>query len=98
MPDIAGPTDGSGGARDDRVRAALAEATRRYEARHARSAQLHAEARQYLPGGNTRTVLHDPPFPIAIRRGEGHLLFDEDGHEYVMLYSFRSTRPLGLYC
>ena len=67
--------------REEHLHAALAEAVQRYKERHPRSAGLHAEALDSLPGGNTRTLLYQPPFPVFISRGEGHLVFDEDGHE-----------------
>ena len=38
-----------------------------------------------LPGGNTRTVLNHPPFPLTFVRGEGATLTDADGHEYIDL-------------
>lgn len=61
--------------------ALLQAAVQRYEARNPRSKALHLDAAESLPGGNTRTLLHERPFPIAIARGEDHRLFDEDGHE-----------------
>ena len=67
--------------REEQLLAALADAVERYRQRNPRSAALHAEALDSLPGGNTRTLLYQPPFPVFISRGEGHLLFDEDGHE-----------------
>ena len=36
-----------------------------------------------MPGGNTRTVLHVPPFPLTIVRGEGAHIWDADGHVYL---------------
>jgi glutamate-1-semialdehyde 2,1-aminomutase len=36
-----------------------------------------------MPGGNTRTTVHQPPFPLTILRGEGARVTDADGHEYV---------------
>jgi glutamate-1-semialdehyde 2,1-aminomutase len=64
---------------------ALQEAETRYRARHPGSAARHAEAARYMPGGNTRTVLHYTPFPLAWVRGRGNRLFDIDGLEYVDL-------------
>ncbi len=40
-------------------------------------------AEQYLPGGNTRTVLHYEPFPLSMDKGEGAELIDLDGHRYL---------------
>ena len=36
-----------------------------------------------MPGGNTRTTLHNSPFPLTVVRGEGCRLWDADGHEYI---------------
>lgn len=63
--------------------AALAEAEARYTAANAASAARHAEARSAMPGGNTRTVLHYGPFPLTWTKGEGAILTDIDGHQYV---------------
>lgn len=63
--------------------AAIAEAEARYTAANPESAARHAAARQPMPGGNTRTVLHYSPFPLAWAKGEGAILTDFDGHDYV---------------
>ena len=65
----------------------LDEATRDVEARYVAAnpkskARFEAAART-MPGGNTRTVLHYDPFPVAIDKGEGARLTDIDGHTYV---------------
>ena len=38
-----------------------------------------------LPGGNTRSVLHFDPFPLAFARGEGAHLWSLDGDRYTDL-------------
>lgn len=63
---------------DEAVRAAEAE----FAASNPVSARRHAEASQSMPGGNTRTVLHYSPFPLAIARAHGSTLVDADGHSY----------------
>ena len=62
---------------------ALAQAREHYIARRPVGAQMHAEAREVMPGGNTRTVLYHPPFPLRIARGAAQRVVDVDGHEYV---------------
>jgi glutamate-1-semialdehyde 2,1-aminomutase len=62
---------------------AVAEARARFAAKRPRSAALHAQAREVLPGGNTRSVLAYAPFPAAMARGEGCRLWDLDGHAYL---------------
>lgn len=61
---------------------ALADALGRFVAKHGTSQKLYESALDSLPGGNTRTALHTAPFPIYMRKGQGHLLYDEDGNEY----------------
>lgn len=61
----------------------LLAAQQRYEDRNPESKRLHQEATQYLPGGNTRSVLHTSPFPICIKAGHDNRLIDHDGHESV---------------
>lgn len=65
--------------------ARLAEAEARYVAANPASRRLHEERAHYMPGGNTRTTIHQPPFPLTIVRGEGACVTDADGHEYVDL-------------
>lgn len=64
---------------------ALADVEARYIAANPRSQARHAEARQWMPGGNTRSVLHYDPFPLGILRGEGARLYDLDDHDYLDL-------------
>ncbi len=63
--------------------AALIEARERYVAANPKSLARHVESVAVMPGGNTRTVLHYDPFPVAMARGEGSRLWDQDGHEYL---------------
>lgn len=64
---------------------ALTDARAHYVAQRPIGARLHAEAREVMPGGNTRTVLYHPPFPLRIARGAAQRVVDVDGHEYVDL-------------
>ena len=47
-----------------------------------------------MPGGNTRSIIHVPPFPLTIVRAEGARITDADGHEYV---DFLGEYTAGLY-
>ena len=58
---------------------------REFADRNPESARLHDEARTVLPGGHTRTILNHEPFPLTFVRGEGAVLVDADGHDYVDL-------------
>lgn len=59
------------------------EAHARYIDSHAKSADLHRRAREVLPGGNTRSVLHFEPFPFRVASAQGQRLTDVDGHDYI---------------
>jgi glutamate-1-semialdehyde 2,1-aminomutase len=73
---------------------ALAEAEARYVAANPESHRLHEERARFMPGGNTRTTIHQPPFPLTIVHGEGARITDADGHEYV---DFLGEYTAGLY-
>lgn len=61
----------------------LAEARNAYVARNPRSAALHEEARQTMPGGNTRTALHFAPFPLYVAHSRDAQVTDVDEHDYL---------------
>ncbi|HUB48274.1 MAG TPA: aspartate aminotransferase family protein [Acetobacteraceae bacterium] len=76
------------------IDAALTEAKEAYVAGNPRSLARYVEATAVMPGGNTRTVLFYPPFPLAMTRAEGCRLWDMDGAEYV---DFLGEYTAGLY-
>jgi glutamate-1-semialdehyde 2,1-aminomutase len=61
---------------------ALAEEEARFIAANPRSRERALAAAAVMPGGNTRTVLHYTPFPLAFAKGEGATVTDLDGHTY----------------
>src|SRR4029079_9472782 len=71
------------------------EKRRAFAARNPESARLHEEARRFLPGGHTRTILSHEPFALTFVRGEGAVLTDADGHEYVDLLGDYTAGLLG---
>lgn len=73
---------------------AIADARRRYADANPKSKAAHEAAAAFLPGGNTRTVLHFEPFPLTMIGGEGAELIDLDGHRYL---DFVSEYSAGLY-
>ncbi|KAK0713473.1 pyridoxal phosphate-dependent transferase [Lasiosphaeria miniovina] len=73
---------------------ALATAEARFIANNLRSKQLHELAVGVLPGGNTRSLLHTPPFPLSMKQGKGGYVWDEDSHKYV---DFVGELSAGLY-
>lgn len=61
---------------------AIADARSRYVAANPLSQAADEKAERYLPGGNTRSVLHFSPFPLTMVGGDGAELTDLDGHRY----------------
>jgi len=55
-------------------------AKERFVERNPNSKILYDEACGSLPGGNTRTLLYNAPFPICMKKGEAYRVFDEDDH------------------
>jgi glutamate-1-semialdehyde 2,1-aminomutase len=72
----------------------LAAAEARYIERNPESRRLHEQRARVMPGGNTRTTIHQLPFPLTIVRGEGAQIVDADGHRYV---DFLGEYTAGLY-
>ena len=64
------------------LRAALEQAHAQYTRQNSKSLEIHGEACKYMPGGNTRTVLHTDPFPLTIDHGKEGYLTTIDGHRY----------------
>jgi len=72
---------------DDRMEldAAVDAARQRYILNNTGSARAHDEARRVMPGGNTRSVLYNAPFPLRIIRGTASIITDADDHDYINL-------------
>ena len=51
-----------------------------YRLRTPASSRFFAEAREYLPGGDSRSTLFYRPYPAVMDRGEGCWLYDIDGN------------------
>lgn len=54
-----------------------------YVQRTPQSLAYHRFARQYMPGGDTRTITYFEPHPLYMRSGEGPRLTDVDGNVYL---------------
>jgi glutamate-1-semialdehyde 2,1-aminomutase len=65
------------------LQSALAEVRQAYVDRNPGSLARQQESARAMPGGNTRTTLHNAPFPLTVVKGEGCRLWDVDGHEYI---------------
>ena len=57
----------------------------RYIRNRPQSAAAFKLSANFMPGGNTRTVLFHSPFPLRIVSGAGCRVTDADGLEYVNL-------------
>ncbi len=76
------------------IDAALEAAKEAYVTSAPTSMARYVEATTVMPGGNTRTVLHYAPFPLAMIRAEGCRLWDADGREFI---DFLGEYTAGLY-
>ena len=74
---------------------AIEDARSRYASANPLSQAADESAARYLPGGNTRTVLHYEPFPLTMVRGDGAELTDLDGHRYIDLVGEYSAALFG---
>jgi glutamate-1-semialdehyde 2,1-aminomutase len=86
---VAAPADPEGVARSgdgapaEGLAALLAAHTATYADARPRSRALFERATRYLPGGNSRTQLYFSPFPAYMVRGEGAVITDADGIDYL---------------
>ncbi|KAK5955703.1 hypothetical protein OHC33_003344 [Knufia fluminis] len=76
------------------LQTALNQALTSYTTTHPLSKKSHDEACQYMPGGNTRTVLHTTPFPLTISSARSCHLTTIDAHTYV---DFLGEYTAGIY-
>ena len=76
------------------LESAVDEVTARYAAANPGSRAQYERARESMPGGNTRTGMFYPPFPLAIEKAAGATLTDVDGHAYT---DFVGDFSAGLY-
>ncbi|RLA26658.1 MAG: aspartate aminotransferase family protein [Gammaproteobacteria bacterium] len=65
------------------LKQAIDDARSRYTSLNPQSQTAAKDAERYMPGGNTRAVLHYDPFPLTMTAGQGAELTDLDGHRYV---------------
>jgi len=77
----------------------LAEVTKRYQEvyrkRTRKSQEMVEAARQYMPGGDTRTAVWFEPYPIWVDRAEGCRFTDVDGHKYLDFHNCATALILG---
>jgi glutamate-1-semialdehyde 2,1-aminomutase len=65
---------------DTQVVPAISSEEETYRLRTSASRRFFAEAREYLPGGDSRSTLFYRPYPAVLDRGEGCWLYDIDGN------------------
>ncbi len=80
--------------RNTDIDAALNEAKEAYVTSAPASLARYVEATTVMPGGNTRTVLHYVPFPLAMTRAQGCRVWDAEGREFI---DFLGEYTAGLY-
>ena len=73
---------------------AVSEAYASYTERNPSSLAAHNESCKYMPGGNTRIVLHVAPFPLTFDSGNDCKLNSLDGHTYI---DFLGEYTAGIY-
>jgi glutamate-1-semialdehyde 2,1-aminomutase len=73
----------------------LAKARNDFTDRNPQSRKHYDEARKYLPGGHTRTVLTHAPFPLTFVAGHQSRLTDADGHDYIDMLGDYTAGLLG---
>ncbi len=73
----------------------LSKARSDFADRNPQSRKYFDEARKYLPGGHTRTVLTHAPFPLVFVSGEASTLKDSDGHTYIDMLGDYTAGLLG---
>lgn len=71
------------------------EIEKEYVYRTKTSRLMDETACQYLPGGSTRSATDSHPHPIYMKRGEGCVLKDVDGNEYIDFMNNYTVLMLG---
>jgi len=70
----------------------MAETSKRYKIITERSRELAQRLSRSIPGGNTRSLAHFPPYPLAISHGCGCRIWDVDGNGFVdLLNNYTAT-------
>ncbi len=62
---------------------AIQDVEARYLERTKKSREYYLEAKEYMPGGETRESISYKPYTTYMEKGQGFRLWDADGNEYV---------------
>jgi len=73
----------------------MSDPTERYERATPRSRELFEEARNYLPGGDTRAVTYHAPYPSFVEEASGCTLTTADGEELLDFLNNYTAAVLG---
>ena len=73
----------------------ISKARNNFADRNPQSRKYFDEARKFLPGGHTRTVLTHAPFPLVFVSGKASTLKDSDGHVYIDMIGDYTAGLLG---
>ena len=79
----------------EKLQSSLEELTQWFIDANPGSAAEAVAAAKVLPGGNTRTVLHQSPFPIVLVSGNGPRVTSKDGQECLDFVSEYSAAMYG---
>ena len=66
-----------------------------YRKRCPNSEAFNKKARNFLPGGDTRTATYHRPYPIYVKQAQGCRLTDVDGNEYIDFMNNFTVLTLG---
>lgn len=73
---------------------ALDHARAQFSKQHPRSRAAFESGLSYMPGANTRSVIHAQPFPLTFSEGKAAILTTVDGNSYV---DFLGEYSAGIY-
>jgi glutamate-1-semialdehyde 2,1-aminomutase len=80
---------------DTRETASLSREEQIYRSLTPTSYKYFLEGRKYLPGGDSRSPLFHPPYPVVLEEGEGCWLLDLDGNKLLDFTGNHTSLVLG---
>jgi glutamate-1-semialdehyde 2,1-aminomutase len=80
---------------DTRETASLCREEQLYRSLTPTSYEYFLEGRKYLPGGDSRSPLFHPPYPVVLEEGEGCWLLDLDGNKLLDFTGNHTSLVLG---
>jgi glutamate-1-semialdehyde 2,1-aminomutase len=80
---------------DTRETASLSREEQLYRSLTPTSYEYFLESRKYLPGGDSRSPLFHPPYPVVLEEGDGCWLLDLDGNKLLDFTGNHTSLVLG---